>query len=429
MNEYTTSAINKRRLQVNIDKCVRIHISDKGNKQTSDCEKLLVDKWNVETFSSGSKLKLADKYKGKVHIKTVQSHLYLGDTVASDASNSLNIKSRVSKGHAVIKNIVDILEETHFGDHYFEAMRLLRESMFLSVITNNLEVSFNLTNRDIKDLEVLDQQLIRRCTMTSSKSSRILTLLELGITSVRVEIQRKRVLYYHHLLTSEESLAKDILHAQINFPMHNDWIHTVNSDLKELDINLTPHEISVFSKTGFKKYLKEACLKSHFKHLIKEKKKLSKGSRLDYDKLEIQNYLKSGNGLSVHTMRTILQTRIRDLPLKCNFRNAFIDTKCLAPGCKGEDETKHIFECQYLGQSHEVTQNLVSFEDIYCCNVKKQSDVINVLKVRLQQRSKFVAPQNKTWGPGGPGKGKKISLVTREAKYKQYHKQITNTNN
>ena len=95
-------------------------------------------------------IKLQDKYKGKVPIKTVKSHLYLGDTVSSDGSNCLNIKSRVSKGHAVIKDIVNILEGTHFGDHYFEAMKLLRESMFLSVVTKNLEVSFNLTNKYVK---------------------------------------------------------------------------------------------------------------------------------------------------------------------------------------------------------------------------------------------------------------------------------------
>ena len=192
-------------------------------------------------------------------MKTVESHLYLGDTVASDGSNALNIKTRVAKGHVVIKNILDILEGTHFGDHYVKAMKLLRESMFLSVVTNNLEVSFNLSKKDLKLLEDFDQMLIRHCTKTSSKSSRILTLLELGICSVTVEIQRKRVLYYHHILTSEESLAKDILQEMVKSPLKNDWIHTVNSDMKELNINLTPHEITKFSKKGFKKCLKDAC--------------------------------------------------------------------------------------------------------------------------------------------------------------------------
>ena len=199
MNNYTTSEINKRRLQVNIDKCVRMHIHSNKSKHLKQCENLSVDKWDVEKVASGSKITLEDKYKGKVQIKNVESHLYLGDTVTSDASNTLNIKSRVSKGKAVINNILEILEGTYFGKYYFKAMKLLRESMFFSVVTNNLEVSPNLTKKDLKPLEDLDQYLLRKCTMTSSKSSRILTLLELGIASVSAEIQRKRILYFHHL--------------------------------------------------------------------------------------------------------------------------------------------------------------------------------------------------------------------------------------
>ena len=34
-----------------------------------------------------------------------------------------------------------------------------------------------------------------------------------------------------------------------------------------------------------------------------------------------------------------LKINIQDLPLKCNFKNAHNDTKCLFPVCKGQDET------------------------------------------------------------------------------------------
>ena len=172
------------------------------------------------------------------------------------------------------------------------------------------------------------------------------------------------------------------------------------------------------SKNSLKKYVKTACLNNHFKYLIREKNKMSKGSCLNYSKLETQKYLKSGNGLSVHLMRSILQTRIRDLSLKCNFRNAYQDTKCLVPECIGEDETKHVFECQFLGGGNEIIQNHLPFEDLYGCDVKKQINVMNILKARLQHRSKYLAPENKRRGPGGPRKGKKVSLATREAKQK-----------
>ena len=103
MNDYTTAAINKRKLQFNIDKCVRIHVSKKENKKPQTCANLFVDKWESVKVVNGSKVTLKDVYKGRVSIKTVQSHLYLGDTVTSDMSNFLNIKSRLSKGQAVLQ--------------------------------------------------------------------------------------------------------------------------------------------------------------------------------------------------------------------------------------------------------------------------------------------------------------------------------------
>ena len=89
---------------------MRIHVSKKN--KSNKCESLYVDKWETVKHSNGSQGTLKDEHKGKVPIKTVQSHLYLGDIVTSDLSNTLNIKSRINKGQAVIQNIMEILEGT-----------------------------------------------------------------------------------------------------------------------------------------------------------------------------------------------------------------------------------------------------------------------------------------------------------------------------
>ena len=235
-------------------------------------------------------------------------------------------------------------------------------------------------------------------------------------------------MYLHHLLTSDECLASEILHSQIRHPMKHDWILSIERDLKELEIQLTFSEIAQMSKNVFKKYLKTKCHNFNFQFMMNEKPKSSKGILLTFETLQVQNYLRSASGLSVHMMRNIFQTRIRDLPLKCNFKNAHKDFKCLVPQCQGQDETKHVFECQYLSSENELSQNLIAFEDIYGSDVKKQFVVMNILKTRLQKRRTFIAPENMKRGPGGPRKGKRFNLVTREAKQKKYHKQIQNKN-
>ena len=117
---------------------------------------------------------LKDFHKGKMRLKTAENHLYLGDIVQNSGSSHLNIMSRVSKGRAIVRDILQILEGTFFGSYYFEALVLMRESMLVSVLTNNLEVAFNITSKDLKSLDQIDMQLLREGLQVSSKASKSL---------------------------------------------------------------------------------------------------------------------------------------------------------------------------------------------------------------------------------------------------------------
>ena len=76
------------------------------------------------------------------------------------------------------------------------------------MITNNLEVSV-LSDKDVKSLERLDHQLIRRVLQINSKQSPVLMMLELGLKSVKYCLVKKRLMFLHHLLTSpDKSLSK-----------------------------------------------------------------------------------------------------------------------------------------------------------------------------------------------------------------------------
>ena len=98
-------------------------------------------------------------------------------------------------------------------------LQILRDSMFISVITYNLEVSINMTKSDIKALDDLDLSLMRKAMCLSSKSSRPLIYLETGIISVEYILKKKRIMYLHHLLNCDDSsLSESVLLAQIKCP-------------------------------------------------------------------------------------------------------------------------------------------------------------------------------------------------------------------
>ena len=147
----------------------------------------------------------------------MDNHLYLGNIISSNGSDHFTINDRVSKGQGAVRDILHILEGTYFGDFYFEALKLLRNTMVMSILTYNIEVLYNVTKSDMKRLDKVDLYLLRKAMMTSPKASRCLVLLELGLVSLEFILKQKRVMFLFHLLTSDNSsISKRILMSQIN---------------------------------------------------------------------------------------------------------------------------------------------------------------------------------------------------------------------
>ena len=112
--------------------------------------------------------------------------------------------------------------------------------MLISVLTTNLEVSFNLSVKDLKLLSDVDSKLLRAAMKTSARSSSILLLLELGLCSVEYILKKKRLGYLHHLLTVEGSpLVKQVFQQQVKTQTAGDWVKTVLKDLNDFNIELS----------------------------------------------------------------------------------------------------------------------------------------------------------------------------------------------
>ena len=107
MNEYTRDEMNKRKLQLSYDKCARMHVKGKReNENRTECEKVVIDKWEINKERKGSETELRDIHKGEVPIRNVDEYLYLGDLIQSDGSSKANIKLRLNKGHGIIRDIL-----------------------------------------------------------------------------------------------------------------------------------------------------------------------------------------------------------------------------------------------------------------------------------------------------------------------------------
>ena len=103
------------------------------------------------------------------------------------------------------KDIDPDIEGICLGSFYFEAFTQLRNSMLTSVLLYNLEASNSLTKADMKSLEKVDLQLIKKVTMLSNKSSHTLIYLELGLESMEYMLKKKMIVFLQHMLKSENS--------------------------------------------------------------------------------------------------------------------------------------------------------------------------------------------------------------------------------
>ena len=126
-------------------------------------------------------------------IHTVANTKYLGDIVAADSKNDLNIQSRVAKGMGNITRVMNMLDKVTLGKHYFKTAILLRESIFLSALLTNSESWHGVTSANINQLEQVDKLLVRKILKTPISTPSEAMYLELGILKIGTIIKARRI--------------------------------------------------------------------------------------------------------------------------------------------------------------------------------------------------------------------------------------------
>ena len=113
-----------------------------------------------------------------------------------------------------------------------------------------------------------------------------------------------------HILTRDKSeLISRVYHAQKRKPVNDDWVLTVQNDLKETRINLTDSEISKMTKKAFKSLVKLRINELVLTKLKQIKMSQSKGKEIVYSEFAVQKYLKSDR-LSTKQKSLLLNLRL-----------------------------------------------------------------------------------------------------------------------
>ena len=206
----------------------------------------------------------------------------------------------------------------------------------------NSEVWHGVTCAQIASLEAIDNSLLRGILGAHKGTPKAFLHLKTGTIPLGWIIAQRRINYLKHILTrNEKELIKKVLKTQKEKPTKGDFVTLVEMDLKKLGMtyeevaadNMTPKML----KTKLKNNAKSAALNQ----LLQEKSKSTKMQNMKYNKLEIQDYLKSDKFLREEAiMLTALRSKcvkgIRTdfknmekcihCPLKCSENDSSEDT-------------------------------------------------------------------------------------------------------
>ena len=237
---------------------------------------------------------------------------------------------------------------------------------------SNSESWYNLSTIDIKYLESIDEQLIRRVFNAHSKTAIEFLYLESGNIPIRFLLKTRRLNFLWYILNEgEETLLHKFFDAQCQNPVKSDWVITVKQDLSDLELVMDFQEIKKMPKSRFKRIVKDKVKSKALEYLLNLQKTHSKLTNLSYNEMKLQDYLRSNNSLTIKEKCFTFAARSRMIDVHCNFKVGKQNLKCRK--CRNMDEDqKHLLECPALADNGMVPVNKVPlYEDLFKKDVTK----------------------------------------------------------
>ena len=190
VNNLINTFIEKKNLTLSGNKCYQIHI---GNGHQS-CPKLRVH----------------DK-----PMKEAKREKYLGDMIDQTSSIQATIDSRKSKGQGINTGIMSILNEIPLGKHRMHIAMKLREVMLINGILYNSEAWHGVNQSNIKTLQAIDEDLLRKYLKSHGKTPTEFSYLETRAIQVKWILAQRRINFLKHILDKgKDELMYKVLQAQ-----------------------------------------------------------------------------------------------------------------------------------------------------------------------------------------------------------------------
>ena len=316
-------------------------------------------------------------------IPKVSEEKYLGDIVSYDGTITKTIKLRESKGTGAISQIMTILKMVSLGHHYMRIAMLLRNTHFINKVLVNSEIWYPIKEDDLKNLEKLDESLLRQILHVPALTPIELLYLELGLIPLSDLVKCRRILYLHNILARDENqLLSRFFKAQNGNLSKGDWSEIVKKDLSDFSLKFTFDQIKHMKYEKFKSIVKKACKIYTLNHLLLTKSSHRKGKNLEYSKIETKEYLLT-NKITVSQAMLLFKIRSRMLEVKMNFKEKYLnnDKLLLCKLCENDDldEQSHVTLCPAVKNNQNlqfISQFEASWNEMSKLRYKSEDNIV-----------------------------------------------------
>ena len=232
---------DKDAVETTIENCRKM---EEMKKMTFNNEK---SQYQIINFSKCKTPPQIIQHVKRGQINQTHKYRYLGDMITDEATNEESIRLRTNKTHymkAVIKK-----HASKAGPMYIQVVNKLYQAIANPMITYNTETWTNITTKDINELEKIQKTILIKLYKLPKTTPYYGILSEVGMWTVEIQIQYKKLLLLHTLLNSDdERIAKKVLLEQMKQDIPKSWYPEVKRIAEENEIDLAIDEMTISKK-------------------------------------------------------------------------------------------------------------------------------------------------------------------------------------
>ena len=389
MNEIINLKTAEKRLQFGASKCKSMLISKKPN--TVQNSRLLVDNWNIKHIKNKNtgEIELVEDYDGRIQLEQTDKQKYLGFILSCKGDNMINIQNLKNKSIGIIRKLFNKLESLKLQKYYFECALIFLNVMLRSSILYASETYYGLSEHQIRQIERIEEEFLRKLFKTSKGCPISQLYLEAGHIPARFQIFKNRLLFLKYILEQDSnSLINKFLKLQLNHPNKGDWASSCLKDLKFLEIRLNMEEIKDIRKNAFVSLINISVNKKALEYLQKMRGK--KGQEIEYREIKMADYLMPyGESLTISEKRFIFAMRNRMIEIPENFPTKYENEDVNCKQCGKTENMKHVYMCNMNHENKDI-----QYEKIFGDNRKQMKRIYKQFKTNYENRENMKTIEN-----------------------------------